>query len=380
MADSGSNKDSNKDRTKRQQVLQRIRDNPFVSQRDLALRLQISRSAVAAHISSLIKAGEIVGRAYVLPERQRIVCIGGANVDRKIQTGDPIQFGTSNPSFVVESHGGVARNIAENLARLGLPPSLLTMVGEDKEGEMLIGHLAGVGADVSQIIRSAAHRTGTYTAILDVDGSMAVAFADMEIYDGLTVELLSARSQVFSSAMLAIVDTNLPAESLAYVISESAKAGTTLLVAPVSSPKAKRLPPSLQGIHALIANLDEIAAISGMSTESDADLERACMALTDRGCAIIVVTLGKGGVIWLDERGNFERLPADHVDVVDVTGAGDAFVAGFAYATVHSANVKQACQFAMRLSRLALSTTETVSTEIEPGHARAWLTEILATC
>lgn len=381
MADSGSNKDSNKDkdRTKRQQVLQQIRDNPFISQRDLALRLRISRSAVAAHISALIKAGDIVGRAYVLPERQQIVCIGGANIDRKIQTGVPIQFGTSNPSFVVESHGGVARNIAENLARLGLPPSLLTMVGEDKEGEMLIGHLAGVGADVSQVIRSSAHRTGTYTAILDVDGSMAVAFADMEIYDGFTVERLSARSQALSAATLAIVDTNLPTETLAYLIFESAKAGTSLLVAPVSSPKAKRLPPNLHGIHTLIANLDEIAAISGMSTESDADVECACTALTDRGCAIVVVTLGKDGVIWRDEHGNFERLPADHVDVVDVTGAGDAFVAGFAYATVHSANVKQACQFAMRLSKLALSTKETVSTELEPGHARAWLTEILAT-
>lgn len=161
---------------------------------------------------------------------------------------------------------------------------------------------------------------------------MAVAFADMEIYDGFTVERLVPRSKVLTQSSLTIVDTNLPAESLAYVISQSAQAGTSLFVAPVSSPKAKRLPPDLHGVHALIANLDEVAAISGLPTENDADVERACLALKDRGYAIIVVTLGKDGVIWLDERGTCERMAADHVNIVDVTGAGDAFVAGFAYA------------------------------------------------
>ena len=367
------------DRNKKQEVLQYIRDNPYISQRDLALRLHISRSAVAAHIAALIKEGEIIGRAYVVPDRQRILCIGGANVDRKIQTNEPLQLGTSNPAFLAESHGGVARNIAENLARLGVPPTLVTMVGEDKEGEMLLATIAGLGTDVSQVIRSSTHRTGTYTAILDVDGSMTVACADMAIYDDFSMERLAPRTKLLSQSAIAIVDTNLPVESLDFVIRQSEQMGTNLIVAPVSSPKAKRLPPNLQGIHTLIANLDEIAAISGMTTDTDVNVQRACMALKGRGCSTIVVTMGKEGVIWLDANGTFERMAADPIEVIDVTGAGDAFVAGFAYATYHAASVRQACHFASHLSRLALATKETVSTVIEPRIARTWLQAILST-
>ncbi|OPG15302.1 carbohydrate kinase [Ferroacidibacillus organovorans] len=369
MAESG--------RSKKQEILHCIRENPFISQRDLAERMNASRPAVAAYISALIKEGEILGRAYVLPQRGRILCIGGANVDRKIQAYEPIQLGTSNPSFVVESFGGVARNIAENMTRLGLPTSLVTMVGNDKEAEMILAHLEGLGTDVSQIIRSTAHRTGTYTAVLDVDGSMTVALADMEIYDDLTVEQLTPRSRVLQQATIAIVDTNLPAEALAFVIAESARAGTLLIVAPVSSPKAKRLPRDLTGIHTLIANRDEMEAISGIPVDKEDSVRAACVALKDRGCRTVVATMGRDGVAWLDEAGTFGKIPAESIDVVDVTGAGDAFVAGFCFAMVSDASVKQACQFAARLSSLTLVTKETVSTEINPREAQAWLSEIL---
>lgn len=364
-------------RSKKQEVLQWIRENPFISQQDLADRLHLSRPAVAAYISALIKEGEILGRAYVLPQRGHILCIGGANVDRKIQAYEPIQLGTSNPSFVVESYGGVARNIAENLTRLGLPTSLVTMVGLDKEADRLLSYLAGLGTDVSQVIRSTAHRTGTYTAVLDVDGSMTVALADMGIYDDFTVEQLAPRLRVLQQAAMVIVDTNLPTEALAYVIAESTKKGALLIVAPVSSPKAKRLPRNLGGIHTLIANRDELAAISGIPIDKEESIYAACAALKERGCRTVVATMGKDGVAWLDEANIFGTLPAESIEVVDVTGAGDAFVAGFCFAMASDAKTKQACQFATRLTGLTLVTKETVSTEIKPHEARAWLTKIL---
>ncbi|GMA49888.1 carbohydrate kinase [Alicyclobacillus contaminans] len=360
---------------KRLDILQCIRENPFISQRELADRFQISRSAVAAHISALMRDGEILGRAYVFPERRGVLCIGGANVDRKLQTRAPLVYGTSNPAEVVESHGGVARNVAENLARLGLPPALVTMVGDDKEGEALLAHVRGLGVDVGQTIQTSDARTGTYTAVLDADGNLAVALADMEIYDRFTVDRLAPKVRVMAQCAVTVVDTNLPSDSLAFVISAAAETGTHLVVAPVSSPKAKRLPERLDGVRTLIANRDELAAISGLPVVDEADLQQACTSLLRRGCATVVVTLGAEGVAWMDEAGTFQHLPVDRVQAVDVTGAGDAFVAGFAYAMLHSLRIRQACWFGAQLSRITLLTQETVATDITPKLAHTWLAE-----
>lgn len=77
------------------EILELVRENPFITQQELADELEISRSAVANYISNLFEEGLITGRAYVLPQAERIVCIGGANVDRKIQTINPVQYATS---------------------------------------------------------------------------------------------------------------------------------------------------------------------------------------------------------------------------------------------------------------------------------------------
>ena len=119
-------------------ILKLIQDDPFITQNELAEKLNLSRPAVANYISSLMKRGEIIGRAYVLREQESVVCIGGANVDRKIMLKGPLQFNTSNPVTSYKAVGGVARNISENLGRLGVKTTLLTALGDDVDGKWLV--------------------------------------------------------------------------------------------------------------------------------------------------------------------------------------------------------------------------------------------------
>src|SRR5438067_1389136 len=117
------------EQSKKQQLLELIRANPFISQQELANQLGLSRSAVAGYIAGLIRERKLLGRAYVLPElpdRRPVVCIGAANLDRKLRSSAALALRTSNPASAAESFGGVARNIAENLARLGTQVALLT--------------------------------------------------------------------------------------------------------------------------------------------------------------------------------------------------------------------------------------------------------------
>ena len=131
--------------SKREQLLELIRAHPFITQQELASALGLSRPGVAAHIAALTREGRLLGRAYMLPsttpDAAHIVCIGGANIDRKLRSEQVLQMGTSNPATLSETPGGVARNVAENLARLGASVQLLTAVGDYAVGHILFMQL-----------------------------------------------------------------------------------------------------------------------------------------------------------------------------------------------------------------------------------------------
>lgn len=184
MLPTGSSKD---------RILALIQEDPFVSQQELAQRLGITRSAVASHIAQLVRDRRLLGRAYVLPGTEPILVVGGANLDRIAKGLGPVVPGTSNPASLQESYGGVARNLAENLARLGLPVRLLTAVGDDAAGTALLRHAQELGIDTAGTLRAMGCPTGTYTALLEPEGELVVAMADMGVLERLTVPALLQR-------------------------------------------------------------------------------------------------------------------------------------------------------------------------------------------
>ncbi len=306
-----------------------------------------------------------------------VTCIGGANVDRKIQSLAPLQLGTSNPASVTETHGGVARNIAENLGRLGARPRLVTLVGDDAPGNQLLAACRNAGIDVTNAIQTNEWNTGTYTAVLDVNGEMTVALADMALYDALSIDSIAARWDVIASSRLLIIDTNPPAETLAYILQRAYQEQLPVCVTPVSSPKVKRLPADLRGVWLLVANLDELAALTNRDrVETEQEIAAAAAACMARGCERVVVTMGQRGCCYFQKDGRPGQIQAEPVSVVDVTGAGDAFVAGVTYALAAGPDLAAACAFGTRCSRAALATKETVSHDINPEVGKLWLDEI----
>jgi pseudouridine kinase len=348
--------------SKKEQLLDLIRANPFISQQDLAERLGLSRSAVAGHIAGLTRERRLLGRAYVLPQRQPIVCIGGSNLDRKLRSLRPLQMGESNPASQRETPGGVARNVAENLARLGLPVHLLTAVGDDAAGRELLAQAQRLGIATSGSLQAAGRATGSYTAVLDAGGAMVLALSEMGITDEtLTPDFLRLTASQRAAASLTVIDLNLPADSVAQLSAEAAASGQPLIVVAVSAPKIARLPQDLSGVQCLLLNAGELAALQGSP-----DATAAWATLRARGLAQLVVTQGASGVLYSAGEA-LRALPAPKVKVRDVTGAGDAFAAGVA-ASLHQApqDLPLACRRGLALSALTLQTEATVHPELSP--------------
>ncbi|MDT8999946.1 carbohydrate kinase [Paucibacter sp. APW11] len=354
----------------KQKLLALLRANPFLSQQELAAQLGLSRSAVAGHLAALTRERRILGRAYVLPGEQAIVCIGGINIDRKLRTLEPLQLGTSNPASLSETPGGVARNVAENLARLGQPVQLLSAVGDDAAGRNLLAQAEACGIRTEGCLRVAGAHTGSYTAVLDAQGELALALAHMDLCERLDPAFLRQCAPQRAQARLTLIDLNLPAASVAQLLQDAQAPGAAPLVAvAVSQPKMDRLPQALTGLDLLILNRAELeTACGGTRLRSAAALQRAWQQLQQRGLKRLIVTDGEQGLWYSDSREQLQALPATPVQVLDVTGAGDAFAAGVCAALVQDADdLAAACRLGQRLAALTLQTDATVHPELSPA-------------
>lgn len=349
------------DLSKKEQLYELIRANPFVSQQDLAVELRLSRSAVAGHIASLIRERRLLGRAYVLPGKRPVMCIGAANLDRKLRSIAPMQMGTSNPATAEEVHGGVARNIAENLARLGLPSALLTAVGDDTAGMSLLQHAEDNGIDARGTLRLANTYSGTYTAVLDERGEMLLALADMALYDQLTPDFLASRAPQRTAAAMLVADLNLPLASVSMLLEDARVGAAPLIIVAVSQPKMARLPHNLHGCRLLILNRAELETRVGRKLPDEAAVGQACRDVQAQGAQDVIVTCGGEGVYYTHPEG-VDWLPAPQVDVIDVTGAGDAFSAGVCWSLYQgNGDLSLACRRGLKVAAMTLESPDSVS-------------------
>ncbi|QNA88104.1 winged helix-turn-helix transcriptional regulator [Massilia sp. Dwa41.01b] len=352
--------------SKKEQLYELIRANPFISQQDLAAELGLSRSAVAGYIATLVRERRLLGRAYVLPDHRPILCVGAANLDRKLRANGTLVMGTSNPASGVESFGGVARNIAENLARMGAPVSLITAVGNDSSGRALLAHAESVGIDTRGTLKLDDAGSGTYTAVLDGEGQMLVALADMALYDRITPAFLDMRQQQRAGASLIVADLNLTMDAIATLQRDAARDSISVVLVAVSEPKMNRLPKSLAGVRLLILNEGELATRVGRDLPGEAELAAACREVQAQGAEDVVVTLGARGVLFTSG-GAVERLQAPPAQVVDVTGAGDAFAAAVVL-SLHSggSDLALACRRGLQLSAMTIECRQTVCPQLAP--------------
>lgn len=258
-----------------------------------------------------------------MPARS-VLCIGGAVVDTILLAERPIRPGTSNPAAGARGFGGVARNVAVNLARLGIEASLCSVVGDDADGRALADDLARQAVGTALLRRDPGARTAAYVALLEPGGELHVGAADMAALDRIgeaDADRAAARQPDWIFA-----DCNCPAGVLVR-LARLARGEGRLAVDAVSVAKAERLPARLDGIDLLFLNLDEAAAILDADRRNLAPAT-AVRGLHERGAAAVVLTLGRDGALAGGEHGGVHHIPAMAADVVDVTGAGDALIAG----------------------------------------------------
>ena len=290
--------------------------------------------------------------ASPLALRPFVVAIGGANMDVLARTPVPLAPHDSTPGEIQCASGGVARNVAENLARLEVDVRLISVVGDDVFGRRLREDTARAGVNVDAMHTLMGQRTASYVSMHGPDGEMVVAVNDMAILDCLTPALLQTHADLLRLADCIVVDCNLSANSLAWVLQKDTDA--PVFVDAVSVAKCTRLTPLLTRIHTLKVNRLEAQALAGQAVQSVDDALVVCRQLHAMGARNVVLSLGQDGACWCDASGQIGHQTARAVQIVNTNGAGDAMTAGLVQAHLAGEPLGQAVEWASACAQITL--------------------------
>ncbi len=286
---------------------------------------------------------------------QPVLVLGAAGLDMVGRLEAELRPAASNPARIRSSYGGVARNVAENLARLGQPVRLITVLGNDRTGDEILAHTAAAGVEMSAVLRTDEYPTGSYMGIVDKGGKLQFAVDDMRLLEALTPQYLKEQEALFKASSMVFVDANLPVKSLRAAVSLARRAKIPICADTASSTLAERLVKFLPKFYLVTANSKEAGILTGLSFEAaDRDAaSEAARALVNQGVRIALVTLAEYGVVYATSE-TTGHIPAIRTPISDPTGAGDAMTAAVLFALLNDIELDDAIRLGVSAASLTL--------------------------
>lgn len=279
-----------------------------------------------------------------------ICVIGGANIDIQGFSFNKIISNDSNPGKIEKGFGGVARNIAENLALLNAKTKFIAPIGDDDFSNSLIKYMEEKNIDMNDCLKLKNQNLSTYLSILNDENEMVLAISAMDILNFLDIEYIKKIEENIKKADVVVVDTNLREDVLEYI----SKLNNKIIIDLVSTTKALKVKNFLSNFHSIKANKIETEILTGIKINDNQSIKLASEILINKGIKNVFITLGKEGIFYANkEKSNFIKNP--DIDVIDITGAGDAFSAGIAYSLLKDFDIDKSAKYALSMSLLNVS-------------------------
>lgn len=291
-----------------------------------------------------------------------ITVIGGANIDISAKYSSAVAAARdSNQGQISTSAGGVARNIAENLARLGSAVQLITGLGDDAFSVSLRSSLNLPLLDSSACYAQPNTPSDSYLSLYDKKGELVSAVNQMRLVNKLTPSYLQRFETQITGATMITADCNLPPDTIHWLAVLPDR--PTLFFDGVSMEKITRLQSCLDRIDGLKCNRLEAAALLNCSVR--ATPYQLVANLHQRGVDVVLLSLGSEGV-QLGRAGQQLHFPLlePPKTIASVAGAGDALLAGFLHSHLNGTSDEAAMHFGLRAAQLSLTCTDAVHPNI----------------
>lgn len=290
-----------------------------------------------------------------------VLVVGATLMDTKGKPVAGLEPGTSNPAHIRHVRGGTARNVAENLGRLGAEVLLVSAVGDDYTGQQLVAQTAEAGVNVEHVLTVPEFNTGSYIALLDGDGSLSVALDDVRVMEKITGSHLYQHRRLFRDACMVMIDGSLEPGAMKTAVRLAQEYNVPLCADPSSARLAHKLRDHLGQLHLVVPNEVEAAALSQTDFagyDPDASLEVALL-LMRTGVRHVIITLSDFGLVYAtsDETG---YIPARYSEMVDSTGTGDAVTSAIMFGMINNLSAIESIRLGAAAASLTLQTGHTV--------------------
>lgn len=291
-----------------------------------------------------------------------VLVIGAAGIDSKGRAEAPLTLGSSTPGRVRVSVGGTARNVADNLARLGVEAVLLSVIGNDGSGRRILQNAEQVGINTDYIL-VADRRTCAYLAILDEKGNLMTSVDDMEALTLITPKVINRRRGLIKEAAVVVMDSNLSEAAINSLFKVANRYGVRVCADPASSALAPKLKPHLHDVYIITPNVPEAEVLSGQAIKNEDDALAAARKLVNAGVEIAMITLAEEGVVYASTSDS-GHVPAVTAEVVDSTGASDALTATVVFGLLNDIPLDEAVRLGASAAALTLACSDTVCADL----------------
>ncbi|MFX0548581.1 carbohydrate kinase family protein [Hathewaya histolytica] len=279
----------------------------------------------------------------------------------------------STPGEVKMSFGGVSRNIAENMARVGVKTKFISILGDDEKGNSIIQHSRYMGYNMSDSLILKGESTPTYMAILDEKGEMMSAVADMKSITRITPEFIDSKAEIIENAEYTFLDTDNPI-ILEYILKKF-QGKTKFVLDPVSACKAEKVKDLIKYFHTVKPNRYETEVLTGIKINNTEDLQKATEYFHKLGVEKVFISLDEDGIFFSDrkKKGKFKT---EDVEVKNVTGAGDAFVAGLGYGYMNNLSIEDTVTYAIAMATITILHEDTIHPSMNDELVKQYINNI----
>ena len=273
-----------------------------------------------------------------------------------------------NVGRVEHVHGGVGRNVAEDIANCELRPTLISLVDNSGAGTDVIQKLSNHKVN-TEYIRKTKDGMGTWLAIFDNDGDVVASISKRPNLDPIVDILEQQGDEIFADADSIIVEIDLDKEIIKRVFKLAQKHNKKVFAVVGNMSIALERRDFLKSTDCLVCNIQEAGMLffDDYTGKTPEEMVRI-VAEKSRAAQIpsIIVTMGGAGAVYANLEGDMGFCPARKVEVKDTTGAGDSFCAGAAIGLTYGKSMAEACEIGAMLAASVIVTTESVCPRFLP--------------